>query len=130
MVTGESAELKKTVELLEGQGKVPSMQVLQAKAKEQMTDEEYKEYRELLDELEKTDHDLWVTCAEIDVLVASHAITSRIGAFMSGRALNQAVHAAQVGGNIPFVVKNLAANGARAMRPRAVLFTFQQVPRN
>lgn len=61
MVTGESAELKKTVELLQGQGKVPSMQVLQAKAKEQMTDEEYKEYRELLDELEKTDHDLWVT---------------------------------------------------------------------
>jgi len=128
-VTNESAELQKALELLQGQGKVASMQNLEAKAKAQMTDKEYQEFKELYDKLKDTDHDLWVAWQVmfmIDVAYASvmvsMAITSKIGAFMVGRALNQAINAAQVGVEIPAAAQNLAANGARAMRPRAGAF--------
>ncbi|KAH9485834.1 hypothetical protein JR316_0002749 [Psilocybe cubensis] len=128
-VVDESAELKKALETLQGQGKVASMQELEAKAKAQMTEKEYEEYKELINSVEKTDHDLWVAWSVMMWVDAGYAtvmlpieITSRIGAFMVGRALNQAVNAAQVGLNIPAAAQNLAANGARAMRPRAGAF--------
>ena len=50
------------------------MQSLEAKAKAQMTDEEYQEFKELYDKLKDTDHDLWVAWQVmfmIDVAYAS-----------------------------------------------------------
>ncbi|PPQ87125.1 hypothetical protein CVT25_000944 [Psilocybe cyanescens] len=148
-VVTEGAQLKIALELLQGKGQVASMQELEAKAKAQMTDEEYKEYKELIDKVEKTDHDLWVAWSVMMWIDAGYAtgepcfqpgfkflslktyfvpvmlpieITSRIGAFMVGRALNQAINAAQLGGEIPAAAQNLVANGTRAMRPRAGAF--------
>lgn len=52
--------MQKALELLQGQGKVASMQNLEAKAKAQMIDKEYQEFKELYDKLKEMDHDLWV----------------------------------------------------------------------